>query len=45
MRAPFDAVVCARDRRVRSLALVLIAFALRAAAREIKAAGPPVHAA
>lgn len=30
---------------VRGLALVLIAFALRAAAREIKAAGPPVHAA
>ncbi len=30
---------------VRGLALVLIAFALRAAAREIKAAGPPVHTA
>jgi uncharacterized membrane protein HdeD (DUF308 family) len=30
---------------VRGLALALIAFALRAAAREVKAAGPPVHAA
>ncbi|HWY90384.1 MAG TPA: DUF308 domain-containing protein [Solirubrobacteraceae bacterium] len=30
---------------VRGLALALIAFALRAAARELKTAGPPVHAA